>query len=774
MLRKLMLHVLVASLVLKSMQRRSGTDKDNGLVSVAMHSDGSLDEKNIELMLRQDMNRSGLGPATVFSDRLDMQEAGFRLLNGAARWVFRRFNYPPKSHLVYDFNTFTKYVMHFVQFWVAAKYTPEPACEHKMGVLFQLMKDVRKALCDADLSCKAPHGDGIVKLPKLSTDVGFVEWATRLGTTYSVSPDWNKLFPLGVENGMVDCATLDSGNQNLQKLAKLFCAPASTRSNVGWRFWWDEWFPTLVDALSCGMESDAHSAEFLASWAWVGGDDSGAYRVPHPREWHWDVYNFIQAQNGQENADTEIVKKAWRLSYRHLTKPENYRYERPGQYHQKELSRYVPFVGEFLNRAPPSCTQAQTDTVREEMTSGCNNPQLFTLFSYMSSERQPWYGAHTWRFFHTAAEVIAKRDPESGEILDKYKKFMMGFALMHPCPHCRKHLLTKVQLSDMSSYNPALLPQEHPYRVWTDEKKWWQESAEWMMYPLEWLTIVQPRLLMNGQCAVKHVWGACSGSHNDWRNFIGNTNPGTATDLQKKLVGVTNGAELRMFLWKMHNAVDSTIESKHEERVAPWSASYWPVSVRYQATEPWGQTGQDWHAFPVQLVSACNLELNRESPHGGRYDGTLYEFGNTQFRTSEWNGLQSVDNQYLVVLRENGPLWRHLWMAFHKLVRLIQNPEESECARFLQEAAAVGNDAAFPEALMQAIDVKGVSRSQHPCQGENGVMTVESTTAKEAVAHWMGNWKLWKLALMNLEMQIECVANFVRDSNLLQTRYSFA
>ena len=43
------------------------------------------------------------------STTLDMQEAGFRLLNGAARWVWRRMAWPEQQP-EYSFAKFTEYV----------------------------------------------------------------------------------------------------------------------------------------------------------------------------------------------------------------------------------------------------------------------------------------------------------------------------------------------------------------------------------------------------------------------------------------------------------------------------------------------------------------------------------------------------------------------------------------------------------------------------------------------------------------------------------------
>ena len=40
-------------------------------------------------------------------------------------------------------------------------------------------------------------------------------------------------------------------------------------------------------------------------------------------------------------------------------------------------------------------------------------------------------------------------------------------------------------------------------------------------------------------------------------------------------------SDARLFVWKMHNAVDSTIESKHEERTGNFPPSYWPISEKY-------------------------------------------------------------------------------------------------------------------------------------------------------------------------------------------------
>ncbi|MEO1200702.1 MAG: EF-hand domain-containing protein, partial [Pseudomonadota bacterium] len=125
----------------------------------------------------------------------------------------------------------------------------------------------------------------------------------------------------------------------------------------------------------------------------------------------------------------------------------------------------------------------------------------------------PYYiGRPTWRFLHTVAELVAALKPDAQPALvDLFKDFFRVFATVYACPYCRHHL--------------------NLYVV---------RNVEIDMYPLEYL-LLGPRL---GDKA------------------------GTAdllVSIEDKLSVITDGASLRLFLWKLHNTVSASIE-----RTEPW------------------------------------------------------------------------------------------------------------------------------------------------------------------------------------------------------------
>jgi Ca2+-binding EF-hand superfamily protein len=136
----------------------------------------------------------------------------------------------------------------------------------------------------------------------------------------------------------------------------------------------------------------------------------------------------------------------------------------------------------------------------------------------------PYYiGPAVWRFFHTSAEIVAAQPIEKqAALVELFKDFFKLFATMYPCPYCRHHL--------------------NAYVV---------QNKEVEMYPVEYLLL--------GQDA-------------DPSNFL--------MSIDEKLAAVSDGASLRLFLWKLHNTVSSSIarseEWYHRDDKAFYTTRYWP------------------------------------------------------------------------------------------------------------------------------------------------------------------------------------------------------
>ncbi|MEG4583490.1 EF-hand domain-containing protein [Microcoleus sp. MON1_C5] len=136
----------------------------------------------------------------------------------------------------------------------------------------------------------------------------------------------------------------------------------------------------------------------------------------------------------------------------------------------------------------------------------------------------PYYiGPAVWRFFHTTAEIVSTKTPEQQKTLVAiFKEFFNLFATMYPCPYCRHHL--------------------NAYVV---------QNKEVEMYPLEYLVLGRdPRL----------------------NSF--------EVSMEAKLSTVVDGDSLRLFFWKLHNTVSSSIARSEEwyqkDEEAFYTTRYWP------------------------------------------------------------------------------------------------------------------------------------------------------------------------------------------------------
>ncbi|MBM5800159.1 MAG: histidine kinase, partial [Cyanobacteria bacterium K_DeepCast_35m_m2_023] len=155
----------------------------------------------------------------------------------------------------------------------------------------------------------------------------------------------------------------------------------------------------------------------------------------------------------------------------------------------------------------------------------------------------PYYiGPATWRFLHTSAEIIAARpEAEQHQLVELFKRFFAALATMYPCPYCRYHL--------------------NRYVV---------RNKEVNLYPIEYL-LLGPR------------------DHEQ---------PHIEVTIDQKLSVINDGASLRLFLWKLHNTVSSSIARSepwfHRDDQAHYTTRYWPSldselaraeALAYQAIE---------------------------------------------------------------------------------------------------------------------------------------------------------------------------------------------
>lgn len=148
--------------------------------------------------------------------------------------------------------------------------------------------------------------------------------------------------------------------------------------------------------------------------------------------------------------------------------------------------------------------------------SDVKNAQMRVSFPY-------YLGPAVWRFFHTTAEIVCtKTDVQQKALVAVFKDFFQMLASMYPCPYCRHHL------------NMYVL-----------------QNKEVEMYPVEYLLLGRDLHLTNFEVS-----------------------------LDAKLSTVVDGPSLRLFLWKLHNTVSSSIERSeewyHKDEQAFYTTRYWP------------------------------------------------------------------------------------------------------------------------------------------------------------------------------------------------------
>ncbi|BAZ09955.1 signal transduction protein [Calothrix sp. NIES-4071] len=136
----------------------------------------------------------------------------------------------------------------------------------------------------------------------------------------------------------------------------------------------------------------------------------------------------------------------------------------------------------------------------------------------------PYYiGPAVWRFFHTTAEIICTKTPEEQKALIAcFQDFFKLFASMYPCPYCRHHL--------------------NAYVV---------QNKEVDIYPIEYLLLGRDPRLTEFEVS-----------------------------MDAKLSTVVDGPSLRLFLWKLHNTVSSSIARSEDwyqkDKKAFYTTRYWP------------------------------------------------------------------------------------------------------------------------------------------------------------------------------------------------------
>ncbi len=259
-------------------------------------------------------------------------------------------------------------------------------------------------------------------------------------------------------------------------------------------YWYEEFMPKLLAACSVSTIKD------------ISGNtqpDEGALDQWFDRAHTADEFHpFGEAVAAHFSTCTPRqkleIRQAWRLTRHYLNGVQKRRERLEFGRETGFLSEYVAFLDVYLGR------------------SDVRDARMRVSFPY-------FVGPPTWRFLHTAAEIISSRGAsEQPRLIALFKDFFRLFATMYPCPYCRYHLNRFVVC-----------------------------NREVDMYPLEYLIL---------------------GSHPERGAF--------EVSIEDKLDTITDGPSLRLFLWKLHNTVSSSIMRTeawyHREDDAPYTTRHWP------------------------------------------------------------------------------------------------------------------------------------------------------------------------------------------------------
>ena len=258
-------------------------------------------------------------------------------------------------------------------------------------------------------------------------------------------------------------------------------------------YWYQEFMPLLLKASAIVDKND------LIKWETTSEEKLDNWFNTLNQKKEFDNYaKDLKEYFPKLSRDKKILmRQSWVLSRHYLNgvqkRRERLEFGRESGY----LSQYVAFIDTELGR----------DDVEKS--------QMRLSFPY-------FIGPSTWKFLHTSAEIIKKKEKNNEyDSVGKFKKFFKSLATMYPCPYCRYHL-----------------------------NKFVVKNKEVAMYPIEYLLI---------------------GTKNEFNFDI---------NIEQKISSINDGQSLSLFLWKLHNTVSSSIarseEWFHLDKSSYYTSRYWP------------------------------------------------------------------------------------------------------------------------------------------------------------------------------------------------------
>jgi hypothetical protein len=330
---------------------------------------------------------------------------------------------------------------------------------------------------------------------------------------------------------------------------------------------------------SAGLTGD--TAAWLDSWTPIIVDPDGPRRdgsIMPVRFWYETFMpQLLRCASVRRDADVDALEAedATSLAAWHAETAARGDFDRYATDIRDGFAQCTPKVQQTLKQAwqltGPYLTGVQKRREREEFgrETGALSQYVAFIDSYLGRADVeaadmrlsfPYFiGPAVWAFLHSSAELIEAMAPEhKSQSIAAFKKFFRTFATMYPCPYCRYHL------------NRFVI-----------------RNGETQFYPVEFLLL--------GQKSDKAIFDI---SLDDRLDTISAGTPGS----------------LRLFVWKLHNAVSSSIartEAWYHAMSNPlYTSRHWPdLSEELAHARALGQS-----AISVDRVDAV-FEVTKAAAH---------------------------------------------------------------------------------------------------------------------------------------------------------------
>ncbi|PWK59222.1 ERV1/ALR-related protein [Roseicyclus mahoneyensis] len=486
--------------------------------------------------------RAGFRPISP----LQLQTGFFRLLQGAAYRSFRD-NYSANSEthlrardLPYTIRDFRVFAEALVELYLALGLVQGD----KARAEFQLLVDDINAAC-SDLDHRITHWRDVTLTPQMAA-------AERAIAAFRAEEiDERRHLAEALEMALVmqqhgippdEMRTELLTQHELNRLRHLELATEdghhpSAGVNGDTAAWLESWQPIIVDADGPRLDGSIMPVRF---W----------YESFMPR--------LLRCASVRRDADVDALEAedALSLAAWHAETAARGEFDRYATDIRDGFAQCTPKVQQALKQAwqltGPYLTGVQKRREREEFgrETGALSQYVAFIDSYLGRADVeaadmrlsfPYYiGPAVWAFLHSSAELIEAMAPaQKSQAIAAFKTFFRAFATMYPCPYCRYHL-----------------------------NRFVVRNGETQFYPVEFLLL--------GQKPDKAIFDI---SLDDRLDTISADTPGS----------------LRLFVWKLHNAVSSSIartEAWYHAMSNPlYTSRHWPdLSEELAHARALGQT----------------------------------------------------------------------------------------------------------------------------------------------------------------------------------------